>query len=52
MTEKEMLTEAAKRLGVFNEKWSNDKEIFIEAYYSLRVSFDDDGKIVKFETHP
>lgn len=52
MTEKEMLTEAAKRLGVFVEKYSDEHEIYIEAYYSLRVRFDDNGKIIKFETHP
>ena len=51
-TEKEVLMIAARRLGVLIEEFNMKNEITISAYYDLMVTFDDDGNIVEFETHP
>lgn len=52
MTEKEFITEIAKRLGILNEKYSSDHEIYIDSYYDIRIVFDGQGNIVKFDSHP
>lgn len=51
-TEKEIMLKAARRIGVLNEECTKGNEMHIEAYYDLVILFNDEGEIVRFETHP
>jgi hypothetical protein len=52
MTEKEILIQIARRLGVLIEDFTADNEITIQGYYDITVKFDDDGTVTEFNTHP
>lgn len=51
-TERDVLINAAKRLGLLMEEFTTKDEICISAYYELRIRFDDNGNIIEFDTHP
>ncbi len=55
MTEKEMLTGIAHRLGLLLDcpkDSEKDDSISIHAYYEIGIEFDEKGNVISFNTHP
>lgn len=51
-TEKSVIEQAAKRLGVYQDKYSDESKVCIDAYYELEIRFNSAGEIIAFDTHP
>ena len=51
-SERDVLIEAASRIDAIIDAFTSEKEITISAYYDITVTFDDDGNITGFDTHP
>jgi hypothetical protein len=51
-TEKDIIINICRRLNILIEEFSTERSIEVAAYYDIGFVFDDDGNVIKIDSHP
>lgn len=51
-TERDILIEITRRLGLLIEEFTTEREISISSYYDIKIEFDDAGNVIAIDSHP